>query len=104
MNLKLNLLLKSLAAARSLKQKISPILDYHPSGTHLCDFDGFKLMLDFSKPGHKAIYRQGEFEPEVTSILAKLIRPGESFVDIGANIGWHTISVLTKRPDLLISY
>lgn len=61
-------------------------------------------MLDFSNPGHRWIYSQGGFEPETTAILRTLVRPNECFVDIGANVGWHSMSLLAGRPDVNVSY
>jgi FkbM family methyltransferase len=37
------------------------------------------------------IAESGEWEPFETSLVEKLLRPGDTFVDIGANIGWYTI-------------
>jgi len=36
------------------------------------------------------IYMGLEFEPEATSIVRKLVRPGDKVVDAGANYGWYT--------------
>lgn len=37
------------------------------------------------------ILRRGWYEPQVTSAILGLLRPGDVFVDVGANIGWHTV-------------
>ena len=38
----------------------------------------------------------GQWEPEQTALLEKLLSPGDWFIDGGANIGWHTV-VAAKR-------
>ncbi len=52
---------------------------------------GVKWDLDLSDGIDFAIYLQGVFEPETYHIYKKLIRPGFNIIDIGANIGAHTI-------------
>jgi FkbM family methyltransferase len=50
------------------------------------------------------MYREGTLEPELTRIIALLARPNDVFVDIGANVGWHSLSLLRHRPDVRMSY
>ena len=38
-----------------------------------------------------------EFETEENNIILSLIKPEDVVFDIGANIGWYTISILLKR-------
>jgi FkbM family methyltransferase len=52
---------------------------------------------------------RGTYEPDVLALIAKLLKPGDTAVDIGANIGWHTLhmsaavgstgKVLSVEPD-----
>lgn len=35
------------------------------------------------------------YEPHETAVIGKLLRPGDTFVDIGANIGWFSILAST---------
>ncbi|MDE1837243.1 MAG: FkbM family methyltransferase [Euryarchaeota archaeon] len=37
-----------------------------------------------------ALRRDGSYEPETTALLGDLLRPGELFVDVGANSGYFT--------------
>lgn len=41
-------------------------------------------------PVYWPIYHGLDYEPEPTSILRQIIRPGDSVIDVGANIGWYT--------------
>jgi len=38
-----------------------------------------------------------ETETQEQAMILKLVKPGDIVLDIGANIGWHTISILLKR-------
>ncbi len=38
----------------------------------------------------KTIVRTGTWEPMTTAIVSALLRPGDGFLDIGANIGWYS--------------
>lgn len=75
-----------------------------PVGTHLYDLKGVKVALDFSASLHRQIYIQNGFEPELSMLLPKITDKGDVFVDIGANIGWHTLSLLNRRQDVLFAY
>ena len=39
----------------------------------------------------KGVCRSGGYEPHVTTILRRLLKPGHGFLDVGANIGFHTL-------------
>lgn len=51
--------------------------------------DGFKLRIDLGDS--LGIRDIGEFEPEIRAEMRRLIRPGDLVVDVGANIGYHTV-------------
>src|SRR5918999_429024 len=33
----------------------------------------------------------GVWEPDVSHVIARMLRPGDTFVDVGANIGYHNL-------------
>jgi FkbM family methyltransferase len=74
------------------------------SGANIFSFDGVKIALDFAYPNHRSIYLRGGFEPELTRVLQRAVRPGDVFVDIGANFGWYTNWLLVKEPALRAVY
>jgi FkbM family methyltransferase len=54
--------------------------------------EGLTLLLD---PKDKVItpfiLDHGAYEPAETAVFRSLLRPGETFIDVGANIGWYTV-------------
>ncbi len=33
----------------------------------------------------------GEYEPDAQKVMASLLKPGQTALDVGANVGWHTL-------------
>jgi len=54
--------------------------------------EGFSIFVDPSDfaVGH-TIALDARYEPEVTATVRHLLRPGQTFVDAGANIGWFSL-------------
>jgi len=53
--------------------------------------DGIELALDRADRSVSGpIIDDGFWEPHVESVLRRFLGPGSVFVDIGANVGWHT--------------
>ena len=73
-------------------------------GTHVVEVDGLKVQLDMAQSTHARIYAEGTFEPELSNVIERAARAGDVFVDIGANFGWHTLRLLSRRPDVTASY
>lgn len=93
---------KLLFQARYLLRRISLLTKTRD--VHLCNFGAVNLALDFSEPVHRFIYLGDGFEAETTSVLQRIVNPGDVVVDIGANIGWHTLNLLVSRPDVAMVY
>jgi FkbM family methyltransferase len=54
------------------------------------DFSIFVDSRDLSIGDY--IMRNRKYEPHVTAVLKRTLKPGQTFLDIGANIGWHTLT------------
>ena len=52
---------------------------------------GFRMNLDLSEHIDKFIYYWGCWEPNETWVMEKILRPGDTYVDIGAHIGYHSL-------------
>ena len=46
-----------------------------------------------------ALALEADYEPEVTAELRALLRPGATFVDVGANYGWHALTAASIVGD-----
>lgn len=53
--------------------------------------DQFKMELDPEEYIHVFIYYWGEWEPDETWLLRKILRPGDIFLDVGANVGYFSL-------------
>ena len=52
---------------------------------------GFAMNLDLAQFVDRTIYCTGEWEPLETGLIAAILKPGDLFVDVGANIGYFTL-------------
>ena len=59
------------------------------SGVRTAEVGGFPLRLSLSDYIQRKIY-MGCYEPRETKLVQALLRPGDTFVDAGANIGYYT--------------
>ena len=54
---------------------------------------GFRLKLDLLEPAQRKIYFFGDYdERHEISLLRQVLRPGDIFWDVGANIGFYTLT------------
>lgn len=54
--------------------------------------DGLRLWVDLGDYGVSRPCLFGHYEPEETAFLRATLKPGDTFVDIGANIGWFALN------------
>src|SRR4051812_33154439 len=52
---------------------------------------GIRWQLDLSEGVDFSIYLLGAFEPRMIRVLRRIVLPGQTVVDIGANVGSHTL-------------
>lgn len=57
---------------------------------------GFALWVDRRDPSVSAVIKdRRDWEPHLSSVLHDVLRPGDTFVDVGANVGFHTFLAST---------
>lgn len=64
-------------------------------GVETCDVFGSRMKLDLSDWIQRNIYL-GSYEQQQTSQIISYLRPGMTFVDVGANIGYYTAMAASK--------
>jgi FkbM family methyltransferase len=61
------------------------------------DLEGFHLWVRPTDPHiGLPLARDGRYEPHVTRALCALLRPGATFVDVGANVGYFSLLAATR--------
>jgi len=53
---------------------------------------GSPIALSMRDHQHRAIYFYGEYEPEITTLFHRLVKPGSTVFDVGANAGYFSIT------------
>src|SRR5262249_8755716 len=67
----------------------------HPRRRVVDTLDGTRLAVDTQDLIQRYVYLFGVWEPHLTAWLRGRLRPGDTFVDVGANVG--VFSVLASR-------
>jgi FkbM family methyltransferase len=50
-----------------------------------------RLKVDLSSSIGRSIWFRGTYEPEVESVMQRVLRPGDAFIDVGSNVGYFSI-------------
>jgi FkbM family methyltransferase len=53
--------------------------------------DGFRLRVRLSDWLGRHVYVTGEYEPATAAALRALLGPGDTFIDVGANVGYFSL-------------
>lgn len=75
-----------------LSQRLAPV-PYDSKGVAFMRTpDGQRVLLDLAEPFMSMhMIENGVWEPHVREVMRRLLPPGSVFIDVGANIGLHTI-------------
>ncbi|TXI96004.1 MAG: FkbM family methyltransferase [Burkholderiaceae bacterium] len=57
----------------------------------MCSIEGFKILVDQGDQAVGIPILNGNYEPHVTALFKKFLRPGKRVLDIGANIGYFSL-------------
>lgn len=78
---------------RRLLNSCDRVIAYPPDPVtlRLPDGVGRIQIRDYREYIQRNIYFLGYYEFRETRLLRRLLRPGDTFVDVGANIGWYTL-------------
>lgn len=52
---------------------------------------GFYFWIDTIHALNRSLFFRGVYEPEMTALFRRIIKPGMTAMDIGSNFGWYTI-------------
>ena len=82
-----------LAKMLSLKQKMVPRKPF------IHNLGEYKIWIDLNEVIDANVYYAGSFEPDTERVFAQKVRAGDTVLDIGANIGLHTLSLAHKTGE-----
>ena len=79
---------------------------FNLSKKKLVSMDGFKMFVMGNDYIGASILKSKSYEPHVTSVVMKLLKEGDVFLDIGANVGYFTMlaSSLVKSNGKVIAF
>ena len=52
---------------------------------------GFQMALDLSEATQREIYYFGTYERKESALVRRILRPGDAFWDVGANLGYYAL-------------
>lgn len=55
--------------------------------------DGTKMIVDLTTRTERGSYYTGRYDSDILKIIHSLIEPNSNFLDIGANIGYYSVSI-----------
>lgn len=64
--------------------------------------NGCLLHIDTNSYIEYKVYAEGGYEPEVTALLSVWAKSDTAFLDIGANVGVHSLSLALRLPTLRV--
>lgn len=82
-----------LFATQEFRNRIGPLLYARnaPLWVEAEIMNGLRLWLDLNDIGVSVPCLQEAYEPPITDFILSQLKPGDVFIDAGANIGWFTL-------------
>jgi len=68
-----------------------PLLLENPVRATIATSLGFRLHVDTTDLIDRYVYAFGVWEPSLTTFVSRRLRPGDVFIDVGANTGYYTV-------------
>lgn len=82
----------SLAGSHELLSVVDSFIDTRGSPAIVCSMrKGHRLKLDRQSLTEKTAYYTGRYDDEPIELLCRLLRPGDTALDVGGNIGFYAI-------------
>jgi FkbM family methyltransferase len=81
----------TLGKARIVDDYLNPALRSDPVVRATTLGNGVRMVLDTKDIVQRYLYQFGVWEPALTAWLTRVLRPGDVFVDVGANIGYFSL-------------
>lgn len=80
---------------RRLLDRVEPL--HYPTAPVTVEARGSQFQVrDFQDYMQRQIYFIGAYEFRETALVETILRPGDTFIDVGANIGWFTLLAARK--------
>jgi FkbM family methyltransferase len=77
--------------ARIVDLYLNAALRTHPISRDSVLCNGIRMSLDTKDIVQRYLYQFGVWEPSLSCWLVRTLRPGDVFVDVGANIGYYSL-------------
>jgi FkbM family methyltransferase len=74
-----------------LERVVMPEMEEHPQDRLVTTRAGFRMRLRTADFIQRYVYAFGAWEPNLTRWIERTLRPGDVFVDVGANVGYFTL-------------
>jgi len=65
-------------------------------------YDNFYMFLNPTEHIQQQLFWYGYYEKELGDLLNKIVKPGDVFLDLGANIGYFSLLVATNSPSVKV--
>ena len=77
--------------AAALAETLDEYLQHHPITTTTCTQYGARISLTTNDLIQRYLYLFGTWEPNLTAWIRSRLKPGDTFIDVGANIGHFSL-------------